>query len=57
MSGGQDVGLGTLGTGKVVLGSIGPTVVAHPGADAFVHVTGTLTAAELEAIASALHTA
>jgi hypothetical protein len=54
-SGGRDVDLGTLGRGKVVLGSIGPTVAAHPGSDAFVQVTGTLPGAQLQAIASALH--
>ena len=51
---GRDVDLGPLGQGSVVISSIGTTVVAHPGAEAFVHVAGTIAPAELEAVAAAL---
>lgn len=51
---GSDVDLGPLGQGSVVISSIGTTVVAHPGAEAFVHVAGTIAPAELEAVAAAL---
>lgn len=51
---GFDVDLGPLGAGKTLLRSIGPTVVAHPGAEAFVHVSGTVSPAELQALAAAL---
>lgn len=51
---GTDTELGALGAGKLLLRTIGPTVTAHPGGDAFVHVAGTLSPAELQAMASAL---
>ncbi len=51
---GRDVELGSLGSGKLLLRSVGPTFVAHPGSDAFVHVTGTLAPAELQRLATAL---
>ena len=50
----RDVDLGPLGQGSVVISSIGTTVVAHPGAEAFVHVAGTIAPVELEAVATAL---
>lgn len=50
----RHVDLGPLGQASVVISSIGTTLVAHPGADAFVHVAGTIAPAELEAVASAL---
>jgi hypothetical protein len=51
---GSDVDLGTLGAGKLLLRSVGPTFVAHPGGEAFVHVTGTISPAELQALATSL---
>jgi len=51
---GKDVDLGTLGAGKMLLRSIGPTMIAHPGGSAFVHVAGTLSPAELTTIATSL---
>jgi hypothetical protein len=51
---GRDVDLGTLGSGQILLRTIGPTVVAHPGSEAFVHVTGTLSPAEMQGLATAL---
>lgn len=51
---GTDVDLGPLGAGKLLLRTIGPTVVAHPGAEAFVHVTGTTSPADVQALASGL---
>jgi hypothetical protein len=51
---GADTDLGALGAGKMLLRTIGPTAIGHPGADAFVHVTGTLSPAEVQALASAL---
>ena len=51
---GTDVDLGPLGAGKMLLRTIGPTAVGHPGAEAFVHVTGTVSPAEVQALASAL---
>lgn len=54
---GKDVDLGTLGAGKMILRSIGPTLVAHPGGSAFVHVAGTLAPADLTAIATSLRQA
>lgn len=51
---GRGIDLGPLGTGQLLLRSIGPTLVAHPAAEAFVHVTGTLAPAELQAIAGSL---
>jgi hypothetical protein len=51
---GSDVDLGPLGAGKLLLRTIGPTLVAHPGGEGFVHVNGTLAPAELQAIAAGL---
>ena len=52
---GKDVDLGALGAGKMVLRSIGPTMIAHPGGTAFVDVAGTLSPAEMTTIAASLH--
>lgn len=51
---GTDTDVAALGAGKLLLRTIGPTVTAHPGGDTFVHVTGTLSPAELQAMASGL---
>ncbi|HEX2048306.1 MAG TPA: hypothetical protein VHF27_11105 [Acidimicrobiales bacterium] len=51
---GRGADLGPLGQGTVVISSIGTTVVAHPGAEAFVHVSGTIAPAELQALATSL---
>lgn len=51
---GTDTDLGTLGPGTLLLRTIGPTVMAHPGGDAFVHVSGTLSPTEIRALASGL---
>ena len=51
---GTDVDLGSLGAGKLLLRTVGPTVVGHPGSEAFVHVAGTTSPADLQALASAL---
>ncbi len=51
---GTDVDLGPLGAGKLLLRTIGPTVVGHPGGEAFVHVTGTTSPADVQALASGL---
>lgn len=51
---GTDADLGTLGAGTMLLRTIGPTAVGHPGAAAFVHVAGTVTPAEVQALASGL---
>lgn len=51
---GRDADLGPLGQGAVVITSIGTTVVAHPGSEAFVHVNGTVAPAEVEAVATSL---
>lgn len=51
---GLEVDLGALGAGRLLLRSVGPSFLAHPGGEAFVHVTGTLAPAELEAVATAL---
>jgi hypothetical protein len=50
----RDIELGPLGTGQLLMRSIGPTLIAHPAGEAFVHVTGTLAPAELQAIARSL---
>ena len=50
----RDIELGALGAGQVILRSTGPILVAHPGSEAFVHVTGTLSPADLQAIAGTL---
>jgi hypothetical protein len=51
---GREVELGALGAARVAVSSIGPTIVAHPGSEAFVHVTGTLSPADLQGIAGGL---
>jgi hypothetical protein len=51
---GADTDLGTLGAGKMLLRTIGPTLVGHPGDEAFVHVTGTVSPADVQSLASAL---
>ena len=51
---GTDADLGSLGAGKMLLRTIGPTVIGHPGAEAFVHVSGTISPGEVQALASAL---
>jgi len=51
---GREAGLGALGTGQLVLRSVGPTFLTRPGADSFVHLTGSVSPAELESIASGL---
>ena len=51
---GTDVDLGTLGAGKMLLRTVGPTVVGHPGSEAFVHVAGSVSPAEIQAQAAAL---
>ena len=51
---GREIDLGTLGAGRILLRSIGPTLIAHPAGEAFVHLTGTLAPRELQAIAAGL---
>jgi hypothetical protein len=51
---GRDVDLGEVGQGQTFLRTIGPIVVAHPGSEAFVHVAGTLSSANLEGLARSL---
>jgi len=51
---GREVNLGSLGAGQLVLRSVGPTLVVHPVAESFVHITGSVSPAELQAIASGL---
>jgi hypothetical protein len=51
---GTDAQFGALGAGKLLLRTIGPTVIAHPGGDTFVHLSGTLSPAEVQAMASGL---
>lgn len=51
---GTDIDLGSLGAGKMLLRTIGPTAIGHPGDEAFVHVTGTISPAEVQALASEL---
>ena len=51
---GSDVDLGPLGAGKLLLRTSGATAIAHPGAEAFVHVGATLSPAEVQGIASGL---
>jgi hypothetical protein len=38
-----------------MLSSIGPIIAAHPGTDTFVQLTGTMSPADLQAIAGAIH--
>lgn len=54
-SAGDPVDLGPLGSGQLMLSSIGPIVAAHPGTDAFVQLTGTMSPADLQALAGTLH--
>ena len=51
---GSDTDLGTLGAGKMLLRTNGPTAIAHPAGEAFVHVGGTLSPAEVQVIAAGL---
>lgn len=51
---GREVDVGALGTGQMLLRSIGPTLVTHPGGEAFVHIAGTLAPGDLQAIAAGL---
>jgi hypothetical protein len=51
---GTDVDLGSLGAGKMLLRTVGPTVVGHPGSEAFVHVAGTISPTDVQALASGL---
>lgn len=50
----RDVELGSLGAGRVLLAGAGTTVVAHPVAEGFVHVSGTLPSARLLELTRAL---
>ncbi len=50
---GRDADLGPLG-GTVVVSSVGTTAVAHPGDEAFVHVSGTVAPAHIEGVATSL---
>jgi len=54
---GRELELGSLGTAQLLLRSVGPTLITHPGTDAFVHVTGSVSPADLQAIASGLRRA
>ena len=56
-SSGDPVDGGPLGSAQLLLSAIGPTVTAHPTADTFVHVAGTLSPADLQAVATGLHQA
>ena len=51
---GREFDVGALGTSQMLLRSTGPTLVAHPGGEAFVHVASTLAPSELQAIAAGL---
>lgn len=53
-SAGDPVDLGSLGSGQLMLSSIGPIVAAHPG-DSFVQLTGTMSPADIRGLAGALH--
>jgi len=50
----QTVDLGPLGSGRALVGAMGTTVVAHPAADGFVQVTGTLSSTRLQDIIKGL---
>jgi len=50
----REIDLGPLGAGQLLVRSIGPTLIAHPASEAFVHVSGTLAPAELQALAVSL---
>jgi len=54
---GREVDLGPLGTAQLLLRSVGPTLIAHPGAEAFLHVTGSVSPADLQALLSGLRRA
>jgi hypothetical protein len=54
-SAGDPVDLGALGSGQLMLSSIGPIIAAHPGTDAFVQLTGTVSPADIQAMVGALH--
>lgn len=51
---GREVELGALGQGRLLVRSTGPTLVARPAGASFLHVTGTLAPADLQALASSL---
>lgn len=51
---GREIDLGPLGTAQLLLRSVGPTLIAHPGAEAFVHVSASVSPAELQTIVSGL---
>lgn len=53
----QSVDLGPLGAGRVLLGAVGTSVVAHPSPDGFVEITGTLASSRLQEIMRSLQTA
>lgn len=54
---GREIDLGPLGTAQLLLRSVGPTLIAHPGAEAFVHVSGSVSPADLQAVVSGLRRA
>lgn len=51
---GADADLGSLGAGKMLLRTIGPTAIARLGGEAFVHVSGTISPSDVQAMASGL---
>ncbi len=51
---GRDTDLGPLGAGQTLLRTVGPTLIAHPGSTAFVHVAGSISPADLKGIAAGL---
>lgn len=51
---GSDADLGALGAGQMLLRTNGPTAIARPGGEAFVHVGGTLSPAEVQSVAAGL---
>jgi hypothetical protein len=50
----QTVDLGPLGSGRILLGAVGTSVIAHPTPDGFVEVTGTLASSRLQDIIRSL---
>jgi len=52
----QTVDLGPLGPGRILLGTVGTSVIAHPAPDGFVEVTGTLSSSRLQDIIRSLRT-
>jgi hypothetical protein len=53
-SGGDPADLGPLGQGRLMFSTIGPVLSARPGTDTFVHLSGTVTARDLQAQAGTL---